>query len=395
MTTRVLIVEDMATYRTIIARCLSEIEGVEVVGRASNGQKALEFLETNEVDFITLDVEMPVMDGLATLKELRNRRINVDVVMLSGLSEQAAQLTIQCLELGAVDFVLKPQTASFVENQNQLVQHLKSIMGNVRRKSLLFRRRSSFPPPTPAPSPPSHGASPRPNRPSLAERAAAAAAAAAASPPAPSAPARPAPRKSSLGLKKPKVLLIGVSTGGPRALATVFENLKGPLPFPIMIVQHMPPKFTKSLADSLDKKGTIPVVEAADGDVLEHNKAYIAPGGYHMCIERDEDFGLVVALNQDPPVNSCRPSVDVLFNSVVPLFQSGDVVALIMTGMGRDGADGAEALSRAGAFIGTQSEDSCTIYGMPKAVEDLAIQDEVFDLDDIAPFIIKLARRSF
>ncbi len=382
----------MATYRTIIARCLSEIDGVEVVGRASNGQKALEFLETNEVDFITLDVEMPVMDGLATLKELRNRRINVNVVMLSGLSEQAAQLTIQCLELGAVDFVLKPQTASFVENQNQLVQHLKSIMGNVRRKSLLFRRRPSFPAP-PAPAPSSAQAQ-RPNRPSLAERAAAAAASSAVTPPTP-APQRQIGKKSSLSLKKPKVLLIGVSTGGPRALATVFENLKGPLPFPILIVQHMPPKFTKSLADSLDKKGTIPVVEAADGDILEPNKAYIAPGGFHMCIERDEDFGFVVALNQDPPVHSCRPSVDVLFNSVTPLFQSGDVVALVMTGMGRDGADGAEALRRAGAFIGIQSEDSCTIYGMPKAVEELGIQDEIFDLDDIAPFIIKLARRSF
>lgn len=386
MAVRVLIVEDMATYRTIIARSLSEIDDVEVVGRASNGQKALEFLEKNEVDFITLDVEMPVMDGLATLKELKARRINIDVVMLSGLSDQAAELTIKCLELGAIDFVVKPQTTSFVENQNKLIAHLNTILGNVRRRSS-FRRRTPLPksPTVPAPKPAKRLKRPlTPTRPAPQPAAAAA-------------PKRQASkfRKSSLNMKKPKALLIGVSTGGPRALATVFENLHGPLPFPIIIVQHMPPKFTKSLADSLNKKGTIPVVEAADGDVLESNKAYIAPGGYHMFFEKEEDFGLILALNQDPPVHSCRPAVDVLFESAVKYFSSGELVALVMTGMGRDGADGAARLSNAGHFIGIQSEETCTIYGMPKAVEDLGVHDEVIDLEEIAPFIGKLARRAF
>lgn len=382
MSLKVLIVEDMATYRTIIARSMAEISGVEVVGKVSNGKKALDFLDSNEVDFITLDVEMPIMDGLSTLKELKKRRINVPVVMLSGLSEQAAQLTIECLELGAIDFVLKPQTASFVENQNQLIQHLKSIIASVKRKPIFPSRslRTSRPSPTATTSPTSSAlssaralrrAKPKPLKPS---------------------PAR-AVRKPKLGMMRPKVLLIGVSTGGPKALAEVFENLKGPLNFPVLIVQHMPPKFTKSLADSLNRKGTVPVVEAVDGDVLENNKAYIAPGGYHMFLEKEEDFGLILAMNQDPPVNSCRPSVDVLFKSAIPYYKTGEIVTLIMTGMGRDGADGAEALHLAGNHVAIQSEESCTIFGMPKAVEDLGIQDEVIDLADIAGWISKLGRR--
>ena len=354
MALKVLIVDDMATYRSIIERSLRKIPNVVVAGKASNGKKALEFLEKNEVDLITLDVEMPIMDGLATLKELRNRRSKSDVVMLSGLSDQAASLTIKCLELGAIDFVLKPQTPSFLENQTQLVGSLGQIISSLKRKPEFITRRRAVTVPKPAPRTPV---------------------------------ARPrilAPR--------PKIVLIGVSTGGPRALSTVFENLKGPLSFPILIVQHMPARFTKSLADSLNRKGTIPVVEAVDGDVIEKNKAYIAPGGMHMFLLKDDDFGMVIGTNKDKPVNSCRPAVDVLFNSATGFYKRGEVLAIIMTGMGRDGADGCEALSKTGAYIITQSQESCTIYGMPKAVEDLGIQNEVLDLDDIAPFIVKSAR---
>jgi len=358
---RVLIVEDMATYRTIIARSLAEITDVEVVGKASNGQKALAFLEENEVDLITLDVEMPVMDGLATLKELRRRGNRAEVVMLSGLSDQAAQLTIKCLELGAIDFVLKPQTSSFVQNQNQLVETLAQIKENLLRKT-----NRTVPKPRPAREPrvPRGTVGPRPIR------------------------------KRPLPLLRPKIILIGVSTGGPRALARVFDMLQGPLPFSMLVVQHMPPTFTKSLAESLDKKSGIAVVEARDGDVLQPNTVYIAPGGYHMVLENEEDFGLVLALNQDQPVNSCRPSVDVLFQSAVPFFKPGEAVAIIMTGMGRDGADGCLALSEAGAHVATQSEETCTIYGMPKSVEDLGIHHEILHLDEIAPFIEKMAKTS-
>ena len=177
-----------------------------------------------------------------------------------------------------------------------------------------------------------------------------------------------------------------------QALAEVFENLKSPLPFPILIVQHMPPKFTTSLAASLDRKGQISVVEAMDGDVVENNKAYIAPGGFHMFLLHDEDFGMVLATNQEKPVNSCRPSVDVLFESAIQFFKPGEVLCIVMTGMGRDGADGAALLSKAGAYVAIQSEQTSTIYGMPKSVEDLGVQDEILDLQDIAPFINKAAR---
>jgi len=359
LTLKALIVDDMATYRSIIERSLNQIEGIEVAGKASNGKKALDFLEQNEVDVITLDVEMPVMDGLATLKALRERRCKADVIMLSGLSDQAAQLTIQCLQLGALDFVLKPQTASFVENQNQLVESLQSIIASVARRSRApGRRRRGFDQPRPAPTP----------------------------------RIRPAPTAAAPPIARPKALLIGVSTGGPKALSQVFDQLEGPLPFPILIVQHMPPKFTRTLANSLDLKSKVRVVEAADGDVIQNNTAYIAPGGFHMFMLKDEDFGMVVGLNEDAPVNSCRPSVDVLFRSAAPFYRPGEILALIMTGMGRDGADGAAELRRTGAYIVAQSAETCTIYGMPKAIEELGLQHETLDLEEIAPFIEKAAR---
>ncbi len=362
MTLKALIVDDMATYRSIITRSMAQIEGVEVVGKASNGKKALDFLANHDVDLITLDVEMPIMDGLATLKALRERRCKADVIMLSGLSDQAAQLTIECLELGAIDFVLKPQTASFIENQNQLVESLKTIIATISKKTPSPQRRQRS---RPGPPRPREGTPSRPRR----------------------ALAAPA----SL---RPKILLIGVSTGGPKALSVVFDQLEGPLPFPIMIVQHMPAKFTRSLAESLDRKSEVKVVEANDGDVLEGNTAYIAPGGHHMVLLKDSDFGLVAGLSSEPPVNSCRPSADVLFESAAPIFDPGEVAVLVMTGMGRDGAAGAGALRKSGAFIASQSAETCTIYGMPKAVEDLGLQHEVLDLDEIAPFIQRIAKSS-
>ena len=369
MPVKVLIVEDMATYRTIISRSIAEIPGVEVVGKASNGRKALDFLAHNEVDLITLDVEMPIMDGLATLKDLRQRGDTTDVVMLSGLSDQAAQLTIQCLELGAIDFVLKPQTSSFVQNQNQLVENLKGIIANLERNRKFRKKKRPVPTQT-------RVAEPKPIK------------------KAPEKPVRRHPPRH-VSMLRPKILLIGISTGGPKALAEVFENLKGPLPFSILIVQHMPPTFTKSLAQSLNKKGSIEVVEAMDGDVIQPNTAYIAKGGMHLCLEKEEDFGLVLTMNQDNPVNSCRPSVDVLFKSVAPLFKKNEVIAIVMTGMGRDGADGCVPLRDAGAYIVSQSEESCTIYGMPKSVEDEHLQDEVLDLSEIAPFIDRMGKNPF
>lgn len=370
---KILIVEDMATYRTIISRAFGDVEDIEIVGKVSNGKKALDFLEENEVDLITLDVEMPIMDGLETLKELRKRKNRAEVVMLSGLSDQAAQLTIQCLQLGAIDFVLKPQGTSFVENQKQLADHLEQIVKSIRRK-VMFRRPGLLKASRDTPSA-SHSFTP--------------------TTPTPTAPS-PTPtvrkRRRSGFLPKPKMVLIGISTGGPKALSEVFDALQGPLPFPILIVQHMPPKFTKSLADSLNRKSDVEVVEASDGDLAKENTAYIAPGGYHMVLERDDDFGFVLGTNLDPPVNSCRPSADVLFMSAGRHFKGGELVVIVMTGMGRDGADGAEALGKKGAYVVSQSAESCTIYGMPKAVEDMGIQDEVLDLDQIAPFLMKLGK---
>lgn len=342
----------MSMYRVVISRVLSQIPEIEVVGEVAHGRKALAFLDEHEVDLVTLDVEMPIMDGLDTLREIRRTHPHVDVVMVSALSDQAARLTIKCLQMGAVDFVLKPQGDSFIENQRALSDKFRDIVANLGTpKRTGSRTRPAAPSPKPEP--------------------------------------RPKPPRAPL--LSPKIILIGISTGGPKVLTEVFDHLNVKLKVPILIVQHMPPKFTTSLAMSLNSRGPVPVMEAEHEMIVEPGNTYIAPGGYHMLLER-QDKSLRLLLNTDPPVNSCRPAVDVLFDSAVSLFRRGDVVAMVLTGMGRDGADGARRLHEAGAYVAIQSEATCTVFGMPKAVHDLGIQHEILDVEQIAPFIVRLAK---
>ena len=350
---KTMVVDDMATYRSIISRSLEQIDGTVVVAKLANGKKALEFLARHQVDLVTLDVEMPILDGLTTLKAMKQLKPEVDVIMVSGLSEQATGLTIKCLQLGALDFVAKPQANSFVENRDRLKQSLKNIIDGIHRRNRATRMGPHLQ------APPVSGSAVGELR-----------------------------KKAGLN---PKLVMIGISTGGPKALADVFEALDRPLPFPLLIVQHMPPRFTRSLAASLNRKSAVTVVEASHGQVLENNVALVAPGGYHMVLRRNQEGCLEVTLNLDPPVLSCRPSANLLFESAAPLFQPGELVALVMTGMGRDGVQGAAVLAERGAYIVSQSERSCTIYGMPKAIEESALQNEVLDLDQIGRFILELA----
>jgi len=358
---RTLIVDDSATYRTVISRSLRAIEGVQVLGKASNGKQALFFLEHHEVDLITLDVQMPEMDGLETLKELKKKGFKKPIIMLSGLSDQARDLTIKCLQLGALDFILKPDNTDVRENQKLLRSKLEMIINDLSQSGHSSQK--------------THGLS------SLRRRVTA---------PIPSQIQQSRVPKPSI-FKRPQLLMIGISTGGPRALNEVLTQLKPRLNFPILIVQHMPPKFTKSLAENLNQKCDLEVKEAEGGEEILPGHIYLAPGGFHMEINKTNKLNLI--LNKKPPVNSCRPSVDTLLLSASGLFNRGEVVVLIMTGMGRDGADGCAQLIHEGTFVAIQAEQSCTVYGMPRSVAEEGNYNEILELDEIPGFINSLATR--
>jgi two-component system chemotaxis response regulator CheB len=368
MPVKTLIVDDSPTYRSLLGRSLRAIPQIEIIGKAPNGQVALQQIQKTTIDLVTLDVEMPVMDGLETLRQLKQLGFKGKVVMVSGLSDQARELTIQCLHLGAIDFVLKPQEDKIQDNLNTLTHTFKELV------------QQAFPqigyrvePSEEARSPVTSTGSGVPEGPPV---------------PRSAFPGKTLQRPlmpQALIARPPALVAIGISTGGPKALGVVIDGLKAPRPFPIVVVQHMPPKFTKSLSENLNLRTSMAVKEASGGDPLQANTIYIAPGGLHLEVERANC--LMLTVNKKPPVNSCRPSVDVLFFSLARQFRAGEVAALVMTGMGRDGATGAAHLTRQGIFVGVQSEASCTVFGMPRTVMEEGSYHKVFDLNDIAPFL--------
>lgn len=348
--TSVLVVDDSRVYRRLLVDVVSRLSGVRVAGEAADGVEALAALAAGPVDLVLLDVEMPNMDGLATLREIARLHPRVGVVMVAGANRSAAQTTMQALELGALDFIPKPQVMGYDESHRALSIALSYVLECVRL-----------------------GLS----------RAEATAAAAKTAPPAPT-------RRSLLPPPaRVPLVLIGASTGGPRALSAVIPALAPGLAAPVLVVQHMPEGFTRSFAGQLDKKSRLPVREARDGEPVAAGEVLIAPGGRHMVV-RAADSGLVVGLEDSPPLHSCRPSVDVLFSSVAGI-GAGPVLTIVMTGMGADGADGVRALSRKGSYNVAQDEESSVVFGMPRAVIAAGLADEVLPLEAIARRINELA----
>jgi two-component system chemotaxis response regulator CheB len=367
---RVFAVDDTVVYRRILADVVEGLEEAELVGTAPNGRLALARLEQMPVDLVLLDVEMPEMDGMATLRQIRRRFPAVSVVMVSGANLSSAEITMRCLEQGALDFLHKPDGADPGANREALRARLRPLLRHVRTRASL--RRDPAPAParlpvrTPIPPPPV---------------------------PTPPAPARMAETPSRFD-----VVAIGISTGGPTALQDVIPRLPADFPVPILLVQHMPPAFTASLAEHLDQRSKLTVREARDGEPLRPGRVFIAPGGRHMVVRRlpDPDGGpgeLIVGLNDNPPENSCRPSVDVLFRSLAAQFD-GNLLAVVMTGMGSDGCEGVRAMKRRGCLCLTQTEDTCVVYGMPMAVDEAGLSDQQVSLGRIADRIVQLVRRS-
>jgi two-component system chemotaxis response regulator CheB len=344
---RVLVVDDSALMRKLIPQMLETDACIEVVGTAMDGNFCLKKIEELRPDVITLDLQMPGMNGIDTLKELM-RRNPLPVIVVSSHSTDGASITFKALGLGAVDFVTKPQDASvhMAETARELIAKIKvAANSRVVRPGTL------------------RGAPQRSEK-----------IAAAKSAPAPS-----------------KVVAIGISTGGPQALEFLLAQLPPDLPGTILVVQHMPEGFTDMFARRLDELSALRVKEAQSGDLLQAGRVLICPGSRHMTVKR-LPMGEIVVLNDDNPVNGHRPSVDVLFRSVAAEFGSQSI-AVLMTGMGDDGAEGLGAVKKAGGMTIAQSEESCVVFGMPKAAIDRGYATRVVPLDVLSSTLQALCGR--
>jgi two-component system chemotaxis response regulator CheB len=332
MKQRVLIVDDSPFIRRMLADLIKGEPDFEVVGTAGDGDEAIRLVKELRPDLVTMDVEMPRRDGLSALEEIMRDRPTA-VLMVSSVTTQGAAATIRALELGAYDFVTKPQGSSglrFIEARAEVLEKL--------RAAKLVRLSQSRQPAIPA-SLPAGGSD--------------------------------------------SVVVIAASTGGPRALQTVFESLPVGFPAPILLVQHMPPGFTASFAARLNSIGTVPVKEAQHGDRVVAGLALVARGGMHMRV----CSGGTIELSEDAPIHGVRPAADPLFISALDVYGSR-LVGAVLTGMGRDGAEGAVALRRRGCLVLGESEQTCTIYGMPRAAKESGGLSSEHPIDEIGRALV-------
>lgn len=335
----VLVVDDSALMRRIIIDVLNSDPRINVIGIAINGKMALGQLEKLNPDVITLDVEMPFMNGLETLREIKRIR-PTPTVMLSSLTKAGADVTLQALELGAVDFIQKP------ENENDFLKIKNDIISKIVIASQVKQ------------SKPKVEKSQKVIHEVLKSR-------------------------KVNTVSKIKTVIIGSSTGGPQALKEVVPYLPGDIHAQILIVQHMPPKFTDMLSQRLDRISQIKIKEAKEDDTLERGLALMAPGNFHMTVDRNNK----VKLNQEPPVWGVRPSVDVTLASAAKIFKE-DLICVILTGMGHDGSKGSGVVKQFGGYCIAEDKSTCVIYGMPKSVVDAGHANEVIPVHKVASAIV-------
>ncbi|MFG1925765.1 chemotaxis response regulator protein-glutamate methylesterase [Cryptosporangium sp. NPDC048952] len=377
---KVLVVDDSVVVRRLIVDALSDDPGINVVGTASNGRLALQKIDELKPDVMTLDIEMPVLDGIGTLKELRPKHKRLPVIMFSTLTANGASATLEALAAGATDYVTKPANVGSVR------ESIKSVREQLipRIYALGPKQRPGAGPTRPGMPPTRPGAAPPPGRPGapLAGR-----------PPlgTPAAPAggiRPPmrPAKTKTPGQRIDVIAVGCSTGGPDALAKVVQGFPKDLPVPVVVVQHMPPIFTKMFADRLDRASAVKVVEATADVPLEAGTVYIAPGDKHMEVVR-KGTSVLTKLHEGPPENSCRPAVDPLFRSVASIF-GAHALTVVLTGMGQDGKKGCEVLARVGSEIVVQDEETSVVWGMPGAVAQAGLADVVLPLGAISDTLL-------
>ena len=343
---RVLVADDSLAFRSILVDSLKKLPAARIVALAANGQEAIDKFDDSSPDVITLDVEMPVLDGFQVLERLRPRLGQTAVIMVSAMTQRSAGATIRALELGAFSFITKPEETSPEKNREVLRQQLSAVF------DAIAARRT----PTPIETAPPLIASPQ-----------------------------------RMPAAQPRIVGIGTSTGGPHALATLLPRLPGNLSVPVVLVQHMPPLFTASLAETMAAKCAVKVVQAEHGMVLQAGTVYIAPGGRHLRVVDDGPAAHKrIELTSDPPEHFCRPSVDYMFRSLAATYRA-QAVGVILTGMGQDGAKGLLAMRQAGATTIGQDAASCTVYGMPREAYQVGAVEVQLPLDRIAERIAKLA----
>lgn len=336
---KVMVVDDSLVIRAAIVRILKNNEEIEVVKAVDNGQKAVDSLVEANPDVIVLDIEMPVMDGITAIPFLLEKKPGVKILMCSTLSKKGADVSMKALSLGAAECLVKPVSSDEMTGaagfERQLLNIVKTLGAQGRRTSSI-----------PAVSPP--------------------------------------PRFSPSIHFKPSILAIGSSTGGPQALFEVIKNLKD-LRVPVVITQHMPKTFTTILAEHIAKNCNVDCVEISDGVRIESGKFYVAAGGYHMKLEEAE-AGIVARLDDGPPENFCKPAVDVMLRSAVEIY-GGKVLTVILTGMGHDGRKGAELVVKAGGQVIAQDQNTSVVWGMPGAVAEAGLCNEILPLPEIGPRI--------
>lgn len=348
---RVFVVDDSALMRRRLCSIVEAMPGYQVAGYATDGNDCLARLATVRPDVITLDVEMPGLDGLSTLERIM-REHPTPVIMISSLTETGARTTIDALGLGAVDYLAKPASTAADDRARFGAELIAKLAVAARaRLSPIARPRAAI------------------SRPLT-----------------PPAPIQPWAARAPLGQRLPLVV-IGSSTGGPQALDHVFDHLEEGLGAALLIVQHMPPIFTRSLAARLARRSPLAVREAAEGDRLSEQTALVAPGGWHMTLDK----GGRIRLDQTPPIHGVRPAVDRTLLSVAEHWQ-GPCLAVILTGMGVDGADGVRALRRKGADVLAQDEHTSVVFGMPRAVIDAGLASAVLPIEQVGSAIQHWAR---
>ena len=361
--TRILIVDDSAVMRSLVRSVVCSDSGLEVVGTAGDGESALGAIQSLNPDLVLLDVEMPVMDGVVTLRKMRARGFKMPVIMCSSLTQRGAKVTIEALASGASDYVSKPSGQSGREAA------MKSLMAELIPKIHALTGQ-------PAPGGIFQGG-PAVARPSI------------------FAPLVSAPQRTQPISGTPAVLLIGVSTGGPAALDILLPLLPASFPLPVMIVQHMPELFTKLFAERLNGRCPLNVREAAEGDPVKAGTIFIAKGNWHMEVLAAARAGLppTLRLTQGPMENHCRPAVDVLFRTAASIWGSG-VLAVVLTGMGSDGMIGSKVIRDLGGTVLAQDQASSAVWGMPGTVANAGLAHKVLPLTQIAPEILRLAGRA-
>jgi len=349
----VLVVDDSVVIRRLVTQALSQHPAIEVVGVAANGTLSLQRIAQFTPDVITLDIEMPDMNGLEVLQHIRRDYPSTRVIMFSTLTERGASITLEALTLGADDYV--PKTTAYFSGETPIAGLQQVLIPKITQFFQL-----------PA-GPTTNGARPEQGR-------------------TPKVSARP---HVSAGVP-PKVVVIGVSTGGPTALGEILPRFPSAFPLPILIVQHMPPLFTRLLGERLNATCALRVEEARQGTKVESGRILIAPGDYHMAVAPTTE-GVGVILDQSAQQNFCRPAVDVLFKSTAEVY-GASAIAVVLTGMGQDGLRGAEILRANGATIFAQDEETSIVWGMPGAVVNAGLADRVLPLQEMVPEILRLSK---